>query len=278
MNNLRKYFYVSFLFLNALCSGMEELPTIHPLIKNEIVNIPGIENAAYIFNEMVKLNHIAPTVANTRWCIHTLADKQGASKDIFKVAQKLDPNLTREWLAHYLLPHYQFNYARLRLQKAIEGNDISLATFLLSSKSTELANSDTTGFSPNSLAYHAAWYNCSEILQLLICSGSDLTRYAQTDYKFAPIHAAAWFGNYNSLQLILDSGLNPDFPCGHGKSALFHLCRQSLVEKKHLECAFLLLDHAANTDIIPAQHWQRDDIIQNLKDILEQYSLRKKII
>lgn len=276
----KAYSCFSVLLLCALsCLGMQS-GSIHPLIQQAITKAPNVYMGAGIFNEMIRAGHIKPTIANTQDCINILLQKSpGPENDEFRMALRLIPELAQQWLAHYLQLPYKLTVARRVLQSAIEKNDISLAAFLLSSNSAELAQSDAYAYPSQhySFVYKAAQYNCSEILALLMGAGGDTKRHARSDYQYAPIHIATWNGHYNCVQLLLESGLNPDFPCGHGKSAFYHLCRNSFLEPKHFECAFLLLDHGAQTDIIPAQDLARDQIILNLKKILEHYYTRKKL-
>lgn len=276
MKNFGTFFYI-FLYLNSMCLCMES-DTVNPVIKQAIIEAPNISFGAGIFNEMVKLNHIAPTVANTRWCIHTLADKPDAYKDILLVAQQINSVLACEWLAHYLLTGQQFAYARTRLKIAIETNNNSLASFLLSSKSSQLANSRSGEELNQNFAYYSANYDRAEILKYLIFAGANIHQHEEAPCAFAPIHIAAWRGYLKPLQVLLDAGIDPNFPCKHGYTALFHLCASPIFEQKHLECAFLLLDHGAHTKIIPAQHLSRDQAITHLKMVTEQYNLKKRIV
>lgn len=274
----RVYSYFSLLLVFAVpCLGME-LTTINPIIEQAIKEAPNVYIGAGIYNEMVKRNHVNPTVANTRWCVDILSNKLDAYKDKFAAAQHIESSHSQKWLVDYLSVAFQFAHARNRLDQAIRKNDIPLASFLLSSKSPELSNSEihNDGWQI-SFAYLTAKYNRKEILQCLIDSGSDIKRYAQTDSRLAPIHIAAWHGNYECLQLLLESGVHPNFPCGLGKSPLYHLCRASCFGSEHLKCAFLLLDHGAQNDIIPTNDLLRYQIILNLKKILEHYYTRKKL-
>ena len=273
MNSIHTLFYL-LLACTSFSFGMEEIQNISHM-QRAIVTAPTVDAGAQIFNSVAAQGKIALTVNHTRWCIHTLADKR-ADKDIFASAQKLNPNLTREWLADFLVNPEHFEFAREQLQRAIENKDVPLATLLLSSKSAQLANSCTKGEFYR-FAYHNIICGHNEILIKLIEAGSDIT-HLERDSTWAPIHIAALHGNYGAIQLFLDAGIHPDFPCKEGKTALFHICRHHTFTKNHLNSALLLLAHGANTDIVPHEHSaDRNQIIQRLNTIMTAYNIRKKL-
>ena len=280
MNNLHTHFY--FLLVYASFSfGMEEPHNIPPLIKQAIINAPSIDDAASVFNESIERNALAPTVANARWCIYTLADKakNHAPQTLFTIASKLNQKLASAWLAQYMLNPHQFATVRSTLQETIEANNPQLAAFLLSNKSRELSNSSSSNCYSTAIyrfAYYSITYARNEILMRLLEAGSDIT-YLEGASTWAPIHIAAWRGNYGAIQLFINRGQNPDFLCREGKTALFHICTQGSLKKEHLASAFLLIDHGANINIIPTQHPKKKTIETNLNLILEEYYRKKRI-
>lgn len=284
---MNKLFYaLNLLSLCALSFGME-LNTIPQDLKQAIINASSVDEAAQTFNQLVESGTIPPTIANTRWCINTLADKAKRlppfpwSDPLFRCAQKLNPSLTREWLAHYLADPDQLEYAGSLLREAIESNDTQLGVFLLSSKSSDLANGSSKDIE-YSFAYYSIIYNRDEILALLLDAGAHVEDYEQRSL-WAPIHLAAWRSNCRALKLLMDHGANPNLPCREGQTPLFHLCRRIAEGSKILdheyEFAFLLLDHGADSDIIPplSASGTPHRITPVIADILKRYNEKKKI-
>lgn len=289
MNNVRKYFYL-FLLVSIYFFGMEEQhDTISKENKRIITQTKTIDGGADVFNVLVAIKEIAPTLANTRWCIYTLIDKSGNSLDNFTVALKLNTALACAWLEEYVKTEEGFNGAANCLRKAVATNNNELlAIFLLSTRDSRLANLTI----PNGpiihipLAHYCAYHNKWTILNCLLSAGANPTWHTPHD-GFAPLHVAAFQGNPEAMEILLKYVADPDYlTLNTHQTSLMLLGHRSTINQNHIQIARMLLDAGADRTKTDSQGYtaaQQADLLNigglkaQLKNFIDTYNPKKKI-
>jgi hypothetical protein len=268
-----------------------ERNSIAPSTQLVIYNARCVDNGACAINNLIETGFIEPSVANIRWCIYTLAAMTGNIRNTFAVAQKLSPNLSRQWLEVYLETQDGLAHAREALEMAIENDDTNRAAFLLSTKNVQLANttfSNKIALTRVSAVYWSAGLGFIRTLQLLLEAGADQKTYCSIGQ--APIHEAVYRGSIDSLKTLLAYGADPDYPelsSGRTPLMLLSLCGPDRLENLvTIAIAKLLLDAGADraktdstgkTAAEMANPYNTGGTRERLKNFIETYKPSEKL-
>ncbi|CAN5157716.1 hypothetical protein BH09DEP1_BH09DEP1_0010 [soil metagenome] len=123
--------------------------------------------------------------------------------------QRRNPIDAQIWVANFLNNPHNFFGARQRLEKAIEDSNIELATFLLSSYASRLANARHThgALSSLTLAHHAMFRDKPVMLSLLLKAGAKPEDYKKESLLFDAVSTV----RAECVQRLLEDGYaNPN--------------------------------------------------------------------
>jgi hypothetical protein len=266
-----------------------ERNSIAPSTQLVIYNARCVDSGVYAFTNLIETGYIEPSVANIRWGIYTLAGMAGNIRNTFAVAQKLSPNLSRQWLEVYLETQDGLAHAREVLKMAIENDDTNRAAFLLSTKNMGLANS----ILPYPMISKSAIFQCVslkrlQILQHLLNAGADAKTYSSIGR--APIHEAVFQECVDSLKMLLAFGADPDYPelsTGRTPLMLLSISCGGLNQDAVIAIAQVLLDAGADrakTDLTGktaaefAAPFNTGGIRGRLKNFIETYKPTEKLL